>query len=92
MISNYSQTKKVNPDIINGYVLDCTSREPIFWANVHIQDSDESSLTNDNGEFKIISWKGFPVTVNFEHEDFESVHLRVTGIREGLIVMLRRKL
>jgi hypothetical protein len=90
MISESIETKKIQPDIIHGFVLDRSTRQPVMWVNVAIVDSDETSLTNDKGEFKVLSWKKFPVTVKVEHESFEPVTLRVTCFHESLVIMLRR--
>lgn len=90
MISESIESKKIQPNIIHGFVLDRHTRQPVMWVNVHVTDSDETSLTNDKGEFKLLSWKKFPVSVKVERENFEPVTLLVTCFHESLVIMLRR--
>lgn len=91
MIAGNPGVKQVSPDIIHGFVLDRATREPILWVRVNVLNSDEVSLTNDKGEFKIIAWQKFPVTLRFQHQDFETVHLRITCVTDELVIMLRNK-
>jgi hypothetical protein len=85
------ETKAVTPDIIHGFVIDFKTNDPVLWVKVNVIDSDETALTNDNGEFRIISWKSFPVTLKFEHENFEPILLKVTYASKDLVIMLKSK-
>ena len=92
MILSYRETNKaLLPNIIEGIVVDEKNNYPISWTHVHIENSEEESLTTTEGEFKIVSWQKFPVVLIIKHVHFEPVRVAVTACTKRILVFLKEK-
>ena len=58
-------------NILNGRVVDNTNGEPIIGANVTIQDTDQGTTTDLDGNFILSSSKDFPWKVTISYIGYE---------------------
>jgi hypothetical protein len=92
MILSYREINEVAlPTIIEGIVIDKKNNNPVSRTHVYIENSDEESLTTTEGEFKILSWQKFPVTLIIRHVHFETVRVAVTTCAQRILVFLKEK-
>jgi CarboxypepD_reg-like domain len=92
MILSYREINEVVlPTIIEGIVIDKKSNNPVSRTHVYIENSEEESLTTTEGEFKILSWQKFPVTLIIKHVYFEPVRITVTACAQRILVFLKEK-
>lgn len=92
MILSYSEINEVMlPTIIEGLIIDGKNNKPVSSTQVHIENSEEESLTTTEGEFKILSWQKFPVVLIIKHVHFETIRVAVTACTKKILVFLKEK-
>lgn len=92
MILSYPEINKVMlPLIIQGVVINKKDNKPVSFTHVYIEKSGEESLTTTEGEFKILSWQKFPVTLIVKHIHFDTVRLVITSASKGILIFLKEK-
>lgn len=92
MILSYREIHEaILPNIIEGIIVNEKNNTPVSWTHVYIENSEEESLTTTEGEFKILSWQKFPVTLLIKHVHFETVRLTITASAQRILVFLKEK-
>lgn len=92
MILSYPEINKVMlPLIIQGVVINKKDNKPVRFTHVYIEKSGEESLTTTEGEFKLLSWQQFPVTLIVKHIHFDIVRLVITSASQGILIFLKEK-
>lgn len=92
MILSYSDINEVVlPTIIEGIVVNRNTNFPLGWTQVYVENAEEESLTTTEGEFKIVVWQKFPVTLIIKHFHFETIHITVTASTKKLLIFLKEK-
>ena len=92
MILSYSDINEVVlPTIIEGIVVNRNTNFPLSWTHVYVENAEEESLTTTDGQFKILSWQKFPVTLIIKHIHFETVRITVTACSKKIFVCLKEK-
>ncbi len=92
MILSYPEINEVMlPLIIQGVVINKKDNKPVSFTQVYIEKSKEESLTTTEGEFKILSWQKFPVTLIVKHIHFETVRLVVTSDSQQILIILKER-
>jgi len=92
MILSYPEINEVMlPLIIQGVVINKKDNKPVSFTHVYIEKSEEESLTTTEGEFKILSWQKFPVTLIVKHIHFDTVRLVITSASQGILIFLKEK-
>jgi hypothetical protein len=92
MILSYGEINgAVLPTIVEGIVINKKDNNPVSLAYILIENSEEESLTTTEGEFKILSWKKFPVTLIIRHIHYEPVRVTVTACTQRILVFLNQK-
>jgi outer membrane receptor protein involved in Fe transport len=77
---------------ITGTVKNSTTQEVMPLVTVHIKGTTSSSLTDDNGNFRIISEKGLPVTLVFTSASFEEYEIIVTDDKAEVQALMTPKI
>jgi CarboxypepD_reg-like domain len=87
----FTKIQKTTSVFIEGTVVTANTNTPVKRAHVYVLDGEEEALTNDRGEFKIITWQSLPVTITVEHAEYEIRKIKITNSGQKQHIVLKRK-
>jgi len=79
------------PVEIKGIVLNAETGKPIPGIYLFVTEGEEEALTDARGEFRIRTWKPFPLVLTSQNNGYHSVRLRLAQASGSVEVRLRKK-
>ncbi|MCU7552682.1 carboxypeptidase-like regulatory domain-containing protein [Chitinophagaceae bacterium LB-8] len=77
-----------NSYTLNGIVVDKVSGKPLPDIYLYTVKGEEEAITNQRGEFKLITWKKLPVVLHVRNVGKEYIQVKVTDPSEKIVVKL----
>ncbi|MBC7934962.1 MAG: carboxypeptidase-like regulatory domain-containing protein [Rhizobacter sp.] len=72
----------------SGLITDGKSKEPLSNVYVYTVKAEEETLSNDKGNFKLLSWQALPVTIVFEKNGYKSKRISLKQDEKNIRVLL----
>src|SRR6201989_1926089 len=91
VIFNQTSLFKQPPVYIEGTVISEQSGKPLSNIHVYIVEGEEEDVTNNKGEFKIQTWKKFPLTLTAKSSNYETANIVVKDSSKKLLIKLKSK-
>jgi TonB-dependent starch-binding outer membrane protein SusC len=66
-----------NPTPISGTIISAKSKSPLAGATVHIAGSTNTVTTNDDGVFRIVTYKKLPITLEVSYTGYAPINVEV---------------
>lgn len=73
---------------IAGTVKNSVTKEPIPVVSVTVKGSNDGDFTNDNGNFKFKTQKGFPITLVFSSIGYETKEFQLGTAKDAITIEL----
>ena len=91
MLLTYHDSIRLSQIVVEGVVLSEGSLKPIPDAYVYTVSGEEEVLTDKQGRFKLTTWQALPLSLTVEHNNFETLKVRVTNLPANQSIKLKRK-
>lgn len=91
MLLSYHEYIKLSRIVVQGNVLTEDSLKPVAGAFVYTVSGEEEAVTDKNGNFKFTTWESLPISVTVEHQNFETVNVKVSTFPVNQSIRLKRK-
>jgi CarboxypepD_reg-like domain len=82
----------VGQSIIKGHIFNNVTREPLHKAEIAIEGTDESTLSDIDGYFLLKTNQNFPLTLLISYPNFADKEIKLTAANEELVIFLESKL
>ncbi len=73
--------------VLTGQVISHETRTPLVGATVQIKGSTNNVVTDDNGQYRIVTYKKLPVTIIVSFVGYEILERQVTSKDVGILVL-----
>ncbi|MBC7388987.1 MAG: TonB-dependent receptor [Opitutaceae bacterium] len=76
------------PTEISGKIIDSTTNEPLIAVIVNVKGSTNSVITDENGAFKLKTYRPYPITLQVSFIGYKLKEYEVTGAQSDLTLAL----
>jgi hypothetical protein len=89
--TRHDQVKPGTPVEIKGVVTNAETGKPIAGIYLFVTEGEEEALTDAKGEFRIKTWKAFPLVLTSQNQEYHNVRLKLTQAGAPVNVKLKKK-
>ena len=68
-----------------------TDGKPLSNIYLYATEGTEEAMTNNQGTFKLTTWKSFPVTITVQDVRYHRQQVRINSADEKPVITLRRR-
>ena len=79
------------PEQVKGVVVDNSTGAPIEKAYLYIVSGEEEALTTKDGSFELTTWQKFPVSIEVQHQQYQTTTVVFKTTADKAIIKLQLK-